>query len=450
MKQEKKRIVTGSLLVLILAAGAGYLLQGGSEEPGKEEEWICTKGSEGIRSIRISSGQDQDVLDFTKEKSSWSGEDGSTYENDQFAPYTAVLGYMKASKKIDQIDTREQQYGLDAPFYTISIKYDDDEVLDLSLGDTVEGLGMYVSLEGQDSAYLIDTNRAGILTDMVSTLYDVGLSNVRFDEIRGINILTPTQVQISMNRSEAPRADGDFYWNLFKPVAWTADTQKVSDMISVVQEIGVMNRLDSQIPESECGLDKEESELPSIAFYDTYDSEMILYLGKQQGDFVYCKTNYLEGIYLIDQRILQLVNVNINDIIDTTLYHYEVPSVEKCTVEWMGETHELRAGWISDDGGKKKGQRFDLDGTSITGAKYNSCADWFTKTKVSKVSEQPDVSGGWLGSVTVKRISPPYEQILTFRAVQGDETLVQVDYGQPTAAYITKQEIENFISLLRQ
>lgn len=450
MKQKRKMIVTGSLLLLILAVGAGYLLRSGSEDIYQKEEWICTKGSEGIRSVRISSSSDQEVLSFTRGESSWSGDDGSTYDQDQFASYTAVLGYMKAVKKIENADAKSEQYGLHAPDYTISIKYDDEEVFDYSLGDTVADLGMYVSLEGESSAYLIDPNRARILTDMTSSLYDVGLSNVRFDEIRGININTPQQVQISMNRSEAPRADGDFYWNLFKPVAWNADTQKVNDMIAVVQEIGVLKRLDNQIPERECGLDKEESELPSIAFYDTYDSEMTIYLGEKQGSYVYCKTNYLEGIYLIDQAIMQLVNADINDVLDTTLYHYEVPSVESCTIEWRGEIHELRAEWVSDDAKKKKGQRCYLDGASITGAKYNSYADWFTETKVSQVSEKPEQLGEMLGTVTVKKLSPPYEQILSFRAVQGDETLVQVDLGQSTAVYIKKQEAENFISLLRQ
>lgn len=111
MKQKRKIIVAG-VLVLIIACGIYYLTADDRSKTDSSEGWICTKGTENITSIAINSGKDSQTLIFTKEEESWMGDDGSSYDNDRFAPYTATLGYMKVEEKLSASTADEkEEYG---------------------------------------------------------------------------------------------------------------------------------------------------------------------------------------------------------------------------------------------------------------------------------------------------------------------------------------------------
>lgn len=449
MKQKRKLILFGCLLILVLVLGLYYLMKDKGNGLNNAHTWICTRGIEGIASISIKDNEENQSLTFEQGKDSFSGSDGSSYTKSQFTPYLATLGYMRTEKKVKIQENQKQDYGLEKPEYTICISYDDGIQFCYDVGKFVNGLGLYISVNDEKYAYLIDIRRAETMKNMTASLYNVSLSNVKFDKISGINLFTRKKEHISMNQSEAPRADGEFYWNIFKPTAWFADTQKVEDLIGTVEEIGVLNRIKSKDLGKECGLDGDKSQLPSVTFYDTYDSELTIYLGAVQGDYVYCKVNYLEGIYLINSDILQLIDISINDIVDTTLYHYEIPSVEACTVKWQGKIYELMSKWNDAGEAGKQGQRYYLNGNGITGAEYGSIVDWFSKTKIKKVVNELDEPREMLGVITVKRFSPPYIQTLTFYTLQEDESMAQVDFGQ-SVVYVDRLMVERFISLLKQ
>lgn len=449
MKQKRKIIISGALLLLIFVFGLWYLMGDSEESPDEDSVWVCQDGLEGMTAISIDNNKDNETLSFSNNEESWSGSDGSEYENSQFAPYIAALGYMKAEEKLEVSGEEKQNYGLADPDYTINVQYDDGKEFHYDLGKYVDNLGLYISEGDKEEIYLIDIRRGSIMEDMIASLYDVALTNVKFDEIRGISLYTPDKGQISLNRSEAPRADGDFYWNIFKPFAWTADTKKVTALIDTVEEIGTLKRTDEKMSAEKCGLEGEDDELPQVAFYDTYDSEMTLYLGDECGEYVYCKTNYLEDIYLIDRSILALVDLEADTLVDTSLYHYEIPSVEQCSISFQDKTYELSAKWVANEDGKK-GQRYFLDGENITGADYASIVDWFEETRIEKVETKQEAQGSILGTITINRLSPPYEQTMTFRSVKGDESLVRVDLGGTAAAYIEKNTVENFIDSIGQ
>lgn len=451
MKQKRKIILSGFLLILILGSGVYYLTMDHSAGPDADAAaWICTNGIDGITEISIYSNEDKQMLSFTKGETSWKGDDGSSYDNNQFASYLAVLGYMKTEQKLEAADSEKQEYGLETPAYGVRVSYDGGKEFNYNIGKFVDNTGLYISSNSENGVYLIDVRRARILEDMVASLYDVVLTNVKFDEIRGIQLSVPENDLILMNRSEAPRANGSFYWNIFKPFTWNADTKKVDALIETIKDIGTLKRTKGEVSAEECGLEKDESQLPAVTFYDIYDSELTVYLGKVQGDYVYCKTNYLEGIYLIDKKIQQVININIDDIMDTALYYYEIPSIKTCTVQWLGETYEFSAKWVTANEEGNRGQRFCLDGNSITGAEYSSIVGWFSDTKVKQILNSPDEQGEILGTITVERLSPPYEQVLTLSTVQTNDSIIQVDLDQSAAVYIEKQNVESFISSLKR
>lgn len=448
MKPKKKFIAGGTFLILIIVTGIFYLL-GDNHGKTKEATWICEEGIENIQSISILNNEDSQSLSFVKEKDHWQGSDGSVYDNNQFASYTAVLGYMRVEKEIAVKEDEKQDYGLDHPAYTVSVTYSNGKKFGYNLGKYVDELGLYISMDHKKSVSLIDLQRAKTMETMVASLYDVKLTDVKFDEIRGINLFSRENGLISINRSEAPRADGGFYWNIFRPYAWIANTHKIQEIIETVENIVTLKRTGNAITPEMCGLGGNEGEPDTVTFYDAHDSELILYLGDTYGEWVYCKTNSLDDVYLIDKKILELVHMRVDDMIDPVLYYYEVPSVERCLISWKGENHELIAQWVSDTEKAKRGQRYYLDGNSITGADYHSIVEWFSNTKIIQATGLPDNQGEVLGTVTIDRLSAPYQQTLTIREIQGDNSLVLVTIGSSAAAYLKRDEVENFIVSLQ-
>ena len=123
---------------------------------------VCTAGINGITVISIHSIEDNQLLSFIKEETAWEGDDGSSYDNEQFAPYLAALGYMKTEEKLEATDSNKQEYGLKAPAYTVSVSYDDGKKFNYNIGKFVDNLGLYISSNSGNSVYLIDVRRARI------------------------------------------------------------------------------------------------------------------------------------------------------------------------------------------------------------------------------------------------------------------------------------------------
>lgn len=447
MKQKRKIFVAG-ILVLLIICGIYYLNADNQGKTENNEVWVCTKGTEGITSIAIHGGKDSRIVNLKKEEESWIGDNGDSYDYDDFVSYMATLGYMKVGKKLDLSDADEgAQYGIDDSSYTIRVSYDGGEEYEYILGKSVDGLGMYLSMDQGKSVCLIDVQRAKTLSEIVESFYDVALSHVKFGEIRGINLYSPEHGTISMNRSESPRAGGDFYWNIFEPFSWNADTEKVEALIEKVEKNKILKRIEQDVTLETSGLDVAEEELASISLYDTYDSEMSIYIGNTEGDYAYCKTNYMDDIYLINKEVLQVINTQVEDLLDLTLYYYEIPSIEKCTIDFEGEVHVLEAEWETAENSNKRGQRYYLDQEVLTGAQYRSVTAWFTDTKVKTVGDVPADKGAILGTITIERLSPPYQQIVTFYEIKGNPQLVQVEVDKTRTACIERQELENLKNL---
>lgn len=441
MKQKKKTVVCVGALLLLLIAGTYYLLMDEDGQAGEESLWLCDRGVERVVSLSVENSADEREFVFSKGEESFEGNDGSIYEYDQLASYIAALGYMKAVKKVNMPDFQMSEY-------SVTLKYENKESFCYHLGDYIEGVGMYVSPEGKEDVYLVDSIRAEKIEDMITSLYNVTLSDIDFDEIRGIRLYTPENGLILMNRSEAPRANEDFYWNIFEPFVWTADTEVVDDMIQTMKEIGYLKRTNQKMEPSECGLEKEEGQISCITFYDENDSEWTIYLGDKAGDDVYCRTSDLKDVYLIDQSVLRILESTALEIADPVLYHYEVPSVKKCTVKWQEEQYELSARWADEDE-DQRGQRFFLDGAGISGAEYRSLAKWFSETRITDIGVEVKQQEAVEGTIMIERLSAPYQQEIIFRAVQEDASLLQVNLRGSATVYIKREAVEELISSLR-
>ncbi len=442
MKQKNKTIVCAGALILLLVAGLCYLLSDEEKEEAKEAFWLCDRGVEGVIALSVKNSGDGREFIFSKGEGVFEGNDGRIYEYDQLAAYIAVLGYMKAEKKVSIPD-------LEASEYTVSLKYEDGESFCYYLGDCIDGVGMYISPDKREDIYLVGGIRAEKITEMITSLYNVGFADIDLDEIRGIQVYTPENGLISMNRSEAPRADEDFYWNMFEPFVRTADTKAVDDMIQIMKEIGCLKRTDRKMDPLECGLDKEGGQIPYITFYDVNDSELTIYLGDAADGYIYCMANGSKEVCLIDQSVMKILGLTAEEMADPFLYHYEIPSVKTCTVQWHGERYELSAEWIKEDEGQR-GQRFSLNGEGITGARYRSLTEWFSKTRITDIETEAGQQAKAEGSVTIERLSAPYSQEFIFQTVQKDASLLRVELKGASAVYIKREEVEEFISSLKK
>ena len=450
MKQKQKLLILALVLVLLLGAGVWFLSGGDGQADAGDAVWLQTQGAQAVTELAIRSNTDGQTLRFTRGNDAWTGEDGSSYDLDSFAAFTAVFGYLKAERKLESTAQQQAEYGLDSPVYTVSATYSDGTGCSYSLGKYAPSSGYYIaSPDEPNTVYVLDSTRSDSLKTMVTTLFDVSLDVIDFSEVRGLLLRTEDGADYSLNRSEAPRADATFYWKAFKPVAWNANTEKVEEMIALVQSIGVLKRTPAGTTAAQCGLDGEDDALPHISLYDTYDSELTLYLGEQSGQYVYCRTNYLDGVYLVDREILQLLQTTPDELVDNTLYYYEKSSITACTVDAPDGSHTLSAQWVTEDDGDR-GQRYALDGSAISGGDYSALTEWFESTQVTDVQADAGENGDVYAVITIERLSAPYEQTLTLRSIPGDAAHLQVDLGQPTTARIEKAAFDAFAARLAQ
>lgn len=437
---KKRTIVIGIVLIALLVGGIVYLTSSKTNIVADNDSWICDKGISGISVLTVTNNSDSESLSFELKEDAWEGPNHETYTRDMFAPYLSTLGYMKA---IDSISSEEREtYGLSNPTFTVSAVYSDGEAYSYDIGNENSG-GLYIGYHGDNKIYLIDGNRKDAMLDIVKSIYDVRLSGVDLDDVRGAFLHLPGQDQININRSEAPRAGGDFYWNMYRPYSVYADNDKVKEIFDTIESIGSVRRIKENFKPSDVDIDPEDENQSRIELFDAYDNELIIYIGKAAKEGYYCSLNFIEGVYVIDNTIEGILSITPDSIIDKTLYYYESPSIEHAEIDFEGKHVEFDAEWETSQSGNARGQRFKKDGEPISGGEYNTIVSWFEETKKEEIiSDAP--TGEKVGSIRVERISAPYEETLTFYKSSDSSRLI-VNWGGLDSAYVEYEAVKSFI-----
>jgi hypothetical protein len=442
MTRTKKLILISLSATLALLVGVMIFVTSGM---GKTAAgiWLSQRPIGDIVSVQILDKEADNTLSANCDNGEWSM-DGVSVEQEKMAPLLATLGYMKAAYKLEEKQPDLKQYALDDPRVTIDVGFKDGKKQSYYLGSTYANTGTYMKMQEDNSVYLLDQMRADVLLKSSETIMEIPLNQVNFNKVVGINIISQEQGEISCNQSESPRSEGDFYWRMARPYTCNVSNSSIQDVINQIESIEWVKEVKDVQPDSEYGLDGGSDQICTV--YDSFDRKLEIEFGSAQGSKVYCKISGLPGVYLIDNKILSVFDINAEEIIDPTLYYYEVASITDCAITFGEDQHVLQSVWVKDEGTGKQEQRFIADGESMPNADYHTIAAAIQDIKWDVEPMDETKLGNEAGAFVFKRLSAPYEQILTFREVKDRPGYVSVDYGNGALGVLKTDEIKAFIS----
>lgn len=442
MSTGKKRALfcaAGVLLVLVLS-----LVMLDLQKPEQQGIWLSQRKSTDIERIDLADRKAGLNVSLRLTGGAWRVMPEEEVEEETITPLLAVLGYMKATDTIGNGREEAQKYGLDDPSLVIDVTYHGGEQTSYYLGEKISLKGSYLREEEGDTVYLIDEKRADILASAAVELTSLPLRQVEFEKVVGVYLNTGNGERISLNRSEAPRAEGDFFWTMSKPYASIARTQRVESIIRQIQEIGHAKKPQEQVSDEQAGFLLGET--PSCTLYDSLDRELSIAMGEQIGEQVYVKIN--EGpVYLMDADVLHVLEIEPTALLDTTFYYFEVPTVAEGMLEWEGETYQLASVW--KEGGAKRTQQFYVGDRQIAGGDYHEIAEMFET--IQRTPQPIDQEGAVrrAGSFVVKRISQPFEQTITLWELEGQSDRIGVSYGNGILGTVARSDLDALAEKIR-
>ncbi|MGN0704870.1 MAG: DUF4340 domain-containing protein [Lentihominibacter sp.] len=158
MTKKKQIVILGCVFVCLAAiyAASNIYISHKTEDDGKEYSVTDMLPSDIVR-IRYSNSDR--TIEFTKGVKIWYYSDDKTLEVDQdyIDELLQSLSDITSSKKIADPDSIAD-YGLDKPTYTITLTTDDEQVTVIEIGNMTATFGYYVTADGGDTIYTIDSS----------------------------------------------------------------------------------------------------------------------------------------------------------------------------------------------------------------------------------------------------------------------------------------------------
>jgi hypothetical protein len=466
VRRGKTALLTGSFLIAALLSLLAAFGLGDNEYALKARGlWLVRRPIGDIRGI-TATGSDKRALrlfvdDEGNNGGEWRRSDGGAADRDGMAPLLAALAYLKASYEVEYeaesgglAEASLAQYGLTEPRMVLRVEYEGGGANRWQLGASWNG-GAYLRDEDGGKVYWIDAPRAETLGAVMETFLGAPLDQVDFGRINGIRIQSPRHGEILLNRSESPRSGGDFFWRMFKPYAANAKVDEVEKIIDSAAAGGWLRRAEAD--DAALG---GEAYASVLTFYDAYDRELVMRFEAPVDGRVFCKIDGKPGVYTAEPNVVSVDVVSIDAasvfdmppevFVDPALYCYEPASVTEFRFVWGGREHYFISVW-EDMGEGGRGQRFILDARVVSGADYHEFARkvssvsgegllWRLHSEGEKEGENGRL-GGTLGSMTVRRASPPYEQTLRFREIENAPDDAGVEYDGKALIYVKRADI---------
>jgi len=445
MTRRRIGVLVAGLILLVLLGAAFLLLQRSDKEEDKDL-WLSRHATTEITSIAAEDHRIGKQMVVALEDEKWSMDSGESISQDRIAPLLSSLGYLKAAYRVDSEGASDlEEYGLADSDVTLRVSYGDGSDQTWDIGGSQGGQGVYLRGEDDASVYLIDDVRATVMTTAVRDFLEVPMDQIDFSKVSGVYITRPGKEQIRVNRSEAPRSEGDFFWRIFSPYSSNANKTKIDEIIASVADEGWVRKSEA---DENTGLGNKD--LNVLNLYDAYDRELSITFGAIDGKGeVYCNIKDLPGVYKINADVLAVFEFDSAEFIDRTLYYYEPASVDKFTFTWGDKTHTFTSLWEETGDGEEQGQRFKLDGENLSGGAYYEFAKNVTELQCADTLLQAnDRLGDVLGTMEIERISFPYEQTIKFCALEDKPDFVGVDYGGNVIVYIEISKLAKLMDRL--
>lgn len=271
---------------------------------------------------------------------------------------------LKMDRQVKSAGQDLQLYGLDKPKLRLSFLSDGDWH-HLRIGNRAAvGDKFYASGDQQDLVVLIAGSQQRLL-------------DKRFFDLRSKDLLTLKSEEV--DRIEIERSDGKLVITRLESGRWQASAEpKLKIKKSKVESL--LNRLvwlrATRFVDLETGNGAEYGLAPArirVGLSTPDRTETVLLGNTEKDEGIYAKGDGLPGVAIVDEKLLEELPVNLNDLEDRTLLTFELDRVMAITLELGGQTATL----------EREGERWQLAGNGDRKAPEN----WLVNSLLWKLQE---------------------------------------------------------------
>ncbi|MCM8803800.1 MAG: DUF4340 domain-containing protein [Candidatus Omnitrophica bacterium] len=320
MKNFKKTIL---LFIILIAVGTYYFyeIKSSSEREKKRSEskrlFIIDKNK--ITSLFIKNGDKE--IEIVKKNQDWIIKD-KNYQCDknEIDGIINKISSLEFEREIEGISDFSQ-YGLDNPSKIIKFQQNGEKYI------------LYIGNESPTGSYLYATKDKIdlFLVDKwdLNNILEKEIFDLRDKRIMPVDIVKTDIEEIEIKKGEKlisliNKGDG---WYINNPIDDLADKEKIEKIIENIID-GKVKNFEEDKKEKECGFEK-----PSAIFkIKVKNNEYFLYLGKKMDDLYYAKNSEKPYIFLIEDKILEDIPEEINNLRSKKVFDFDISEVNEIII----------------------------------------------------------------------------------------------------------------------
>ncbi|MCM8784995.1 MAG: DUF4340 domain-containing protein [Candidatus Omnitrophica bacterium] len=286
----------------------------------KEEKKVFTFEKNRIKFILLKS-KDKEIAIEKNEDGNWIIKD-KNYEcdKDEIEGLISRISSLEIERDIGKVEDLSI-YGLLTPEKSIEIHYDGEKET-LYIGDeTPSGSYLYTTKDKNDVFLVYKWDLNNILEKKEFDLRDRRIiqTEIYKSEVEEIEIKKEKLVYLFRKYGEK--------WYIENPIKDLASKEKIERIIENLIDQKV-NSFEENKGQKECGLEN-----PKIIFkIKVRDKEYFVFLGKKEKDKYYSKSSLKPYIFLVDDRIVNDISDNIDDLRERKVFDINVSNVVEFSI----------------------------------------------------------------------------------------------------------------------
>ena len=344
------------LLVAILGVSTFLLLKESDEikvEEEKTELILVKEVTDEVMEMSLKNPNGE--FTFIKQSGVWKNvfkNNEATYGN----TIVALESIVKATSAVELIEKDVKvlsKYGLDNPTAVLNYKTATGMGY-IKIGNDVVGTKYYFTVDGKD-VYTMDYIESALFLSGMGAFTKLALISTQISNVERVEIKNSNLIVIE-KKTEAELSDGSadslFTYTLREPVVASASATAMEPFLRKVSEITAKN-YDPNMSDALAGI---SSSSPYVRV-KTKGSDVKLYLGAGDSEYIYAKREGESGIYQISADLLSFMEVSAFELVDKhiKLYYYEeisrivIDKGEKRFDLVLGTNPSLNGNAISED-----------------------------------------------------------------------------------------------------
>lgn len=318
MKVFKKTLF---LFIILILVGFFYFFQNKilPKKKKKEDKKLFVFEKEKIKSIFIKNLDKE--IEIINESGEWIIK-GKNYKCDKNEVENILnkISSLEFERNLGEIEDLNL-YGLSSSEKLIKINKNGEEFI-LYIGDeTPSGSYLYTTKDKKEVFLVYKWDLNNILEKTIFDLRDKRIIPV---DITKTDI---EEIEIKKEGNEFLVKRSGEYWNIESPIKDLGDKEKIERIIEDIID-GKVKSFEEEKTEKECGLEKTKS----LIRIKSKGKDYFVYLGKKKNTLYYAKNSQTPYIFLLEDRIIEDIPVEINELREKKLFDIDVSKVVEFSI----------------------------------------------------------------------------------------------------------------------